>query len=317
MRLQNTAVLHADETAASFASRLAAANGIPSIAELLMDAEHSMAQFLKGDQKTFKTLAVLGGVTLDDLTQHAFIPTGISTYRCMGQELGMRNLLRGRSRICPACFREDAGPKLRPDTALAAYGRILWALASARVCPIHKLSLISAPEDIVQYEFFDTWSLWLPEIGEGSLDQPVPDGGLYEEHVTRRLAGDIPEGWASRFPIDALGATCEMLGISQIYGKDAILGGMSGVELAVATSVGFRLLDSGPMEITAYFETLRRAFGQPQDRPQAGYGRIYDWLSLMQQQPILMRRVPRQAKAANHPQQMSKNSPVRRKAKER
>ncbi|MEH6522097.1 MAG: hypothetical protein V7775_12885 [Sulfitobacter sp.] len=62
----------------------------------------------------------------------------------------------------------------------------------------------------------------------------------------------MPDGWVSCPPIDALGATCEMLGISQIYGKDAILGGMSGVELAVATSVGFRLLDSGPTEITAY-----------------------------------------------------------------
>jgi hypothetical protein len=278
MKLQNTVALHADETAASFASRLAAANGLPSIAELLMDAEHSMSGFLRGDQETFETLAALGGVTLGDLTQQAFIPTGISTYRCMGQELGKKNLLRGRSRICPACFREDTGGELTHDTALAAYGRILWALASARVCPIHKLLLVSAPEDTVQHEFFDTWSLWLPEIGEGSLDQLVVEGGLYEEHVSHRLAGEIPDGWASRFPIDALGATCEMLGVSQIYGKDAILRGLSDTELAVATSVGFRLLDSGPTEITAYFENLRQALGQPQDRPQARYGRIYDWL---------------------------------------
>lgn len=278
MRLQNTVALHADETAASFASRLAAANGIPTIADLLMDAELSMAEFLKGDSKTFDTLAALGGVALDDLIRHAFIPTGISTYRCMGHEFGMRNLLRGRSRICPACFREDTGPQMTPDTALDAYGRILWTLSSARVCPVHKLSLISAPEDTVQHEFFDTWSLWLPEICEGSLNQHVADGGLYEEHVARRLAGDIPDGWASRFPIDALGATCEMLGVSQTHGKNATLGGVSDAELAVATSVGFRLLDSGPTELVAYFENLRRTPGQPQDRPQARYGRIYDWL---------------------------------------
>jgi hypothetical protein len=39
MKLQNTVILHADETTVSFASRLAAANGIPTIAELLLDAE--------------------------------------------------------------------------------------------------------------------------------------------------------------------------------------------------------------------------------------------------------------------------------------
>ena len=278
MKLQNKVALHADETAASFASRLAAANGLPSIAELLLDAEHSMAGFLKGDPETFKTLAALGGVTLDKLMRQAFIPSGISTYRCMGQELGKQNLLRGRSRICPACFREDSGSDLTPHTVLAAYGRVLWALASARVCPIHKLMLISAPEDTVQHEFFDTWSLWLPEIGEGALDHMVADGGLYEQHIARRLAGDDADGWARDFPIDALGATCEMLGISQVYGKNATLGGLSEAELSVATSAGFRLLDAGPIEITAYFESLRHDPGKPQDRPQARYGRIYDWL---------------------------------------
>lgn len=278
MRLQNTVALHADETAASFASRLAAANGLPNIAELLMDAEHSMAGFLKGDHRTFRTLAALGGVTRDDLTQHAFIPTGISTYRCMGQDFGKQSLLRGRSRICPACLREDTGTELTPDTALAAYGRILWALASARVCPLHKLLLVSAPEDTVQHEFFDTWSLWLPEIAEGALDRQVVERGVYEEHVAHRLAGETPDGWASRFPIDALGAACEMLGVSMVYGKDAILDGLSDVDLAEASSMGFRLLDSGPAQINEYFENLRRAPRQPQDRPQAGYGRIYDWL---------------------------------------
>jgi hypothetical protein len=278
MRLQNTVALHADEETASFASRLAAANGLPSIVELLMDAELSIAEFLKGDQETIKTLAALGGVTFADLTRQAFVPSGVSTYRCMGQQFGMYNLLRGRSRICPACFRGDAGPKLTPDTMLRAYGRILWALASARVCPVHKMVLVSAPEGKVQHEFLDTWSLWLPEIGEGDLDHLVVEGGLYEEHVARRLTGDLPDGWASNFPIDALGAACEMLGISQVYGKNATLGGLTEAELAVATSAGFQLLDAGPIEITTYFERLRCDLGKPQDRPQARYGRIYDWL---------------------------------------
>jgi hypothetical protein len=69
-----------------------------------------------------------------------------------------------------------------------------------------------------------------------------------------------------------------MLGVAQIYEKEAILGGLSDVELALATSVGFQLLDSGPTKIAAYFESLRQSPGKPQDRPQARYGRIYDWL---------------------------------------
>lgn len=49
MKLQNMGVVHLDGTTASFASRLAAANGIPSIAERLMTSERSLAKFLKGD----------------------------------------------------------------------------------------------------------------------------------------------------------------------------------------------------------------------------------------------------------------------------
>lgn len=243
-----------------------------------MDAGQSMSDFLKGDPRTFEILADFGGVSTESLRWQAFVPSGISTYRIMGQEIGQQFLLRGQNRICPACFREDAGPEITPDTALKAYGRILWGLSSARVCPIHKLALVCSPEDSVQHEFFDTWSLWLFEISEGLLDQPVAEGGLYEAHAARRLAGDLPEGWAKDFPIDALGATCEVLGVSVIYGKNVKLGELSVFDLAMASSAGFRLLNKGPAIVQNYFEALRRQPGKPQDRPQARYGRIYDWL---------------------------------------
>ena len=64
-------------------------------------------------------------------------------------------------------------------------------------------------------------------------------------------------GWASDFLIDAVGAICEMLGASQIYGKNATLGELSDAKLPVATSADLRLLDEGPTETTAYLESLK------------------------------------------------------------
>ena len=278
MRLKNTVPFQPDETTASFVSRLAFANGVPTISDLLMDAELTMARFLKGDPKVFRKVSDLSGVPVCDLMRQACVPTGSSRYQLLGHDLGQKHLLRGESRVCPACLRGDTSMLLTPEAMLRAYGRTLWVISSARACPVHKLALIPPPEDAAKHEFVDAWLPWMFEVMEGELDQEVTAAGLYEDHIVGRLNGDHPEGWASSFPIGALGAICEMLGASLIHGKTATLGRLSQAELAVATSVGFELLNGGPSEVLAYFEGLRMSPGKPQDRPQACYGRIYDWL---------------------------------------
>ena len=237
-----------------------------------------MAQFLKADAKAFEMLSALSGVTVHDLMRQAFVPTGISTYQTCGHELGQQHLLRGESRVCPACLREDTASLLSPNAMVDAYGRSLWVIASARVCPVHKLALIAPPETSTKHEFMDAWLPWMFEVVESDLDQVITAGGHYEDHVVRRLSGGKPDGWARDFPIGALGAICEMLGVSMKHGKSATIGKLSQTELAIATSAGFRLLNAGPTEVIAYFESLRLNPGKPQDRPQARYGRIYDWL---------------------------------------
>ncbi len=80
MRLKNTVTLHPDETTASFVSRLAIANGVSTIADVLMDAELTMAGFLKGDPKVFRKISDLSGVAICDPTRQACVPTGMSRY---------------------------------------------------------------------------------------------------------------------------------------------------------------------------------------------------------------------------------------------
>lgn len=278
MKLKNTVTLHPDETTASFVSRLAFANGVPTIADLLMDAELTMAGFLKGEPKVFRKVSDLSGVAVYDLMRQACVPIGPSRYQLLGHDLRKQHLLRGESRVCPACLRGDTSMQLTPEAMLTAYGRTLWVISSARVCPIHKLALVPPPEDSSKHEFIDAWLPWMFEVVEGELDQEIAAGGLYEDHIVRRLNGDYPEGWANSFPVGALGAICEVLGVSVIHGKTATLGRLSQEELATAASAGFSILNEGPSEVLAYFERLRMSPGKPQDRPQACYGKIYDWL---------------------------------------
>ncbi|WP_162183569.1 TniQ family protein [Halocynthiibacter namhaensis] len=201
--MKNTVPLHSEETTASFVSRLAFANGVPTVADLLLDAEVTMAQFLKGERRAFEALEELSGVATDDLIQQAFILVEPHVYEIFGHRIGQQHLLRGESRICPACFRQDTRSQVASDAMVLSYGRALWAIASARVCPIHKLALVSAPEASVKHEFVDTWIPWMFEIAEGELDQTIDEGGMYEEHAALRLAGEMPEGWARHFPLGA------------------------------------------------------------------------------------------------------------------
>lgn len=168
--------------------------------------------------------------------------------------------------------------QLTPEAMPRAYNRTLWVISSARVCPVHRLALVPPPEGSSKHEFVDAWLPWMFEVIEGELDHEIKAGGKYEDHLVRRLRGDHPVGWASSFPIGALGAICEVLGVSVIHGKAATLRQLSQKELATATSAGFAILNEGPSKVLAYFERLRVSPGKPQDRPQARYGRIYDWL---------------------------------------
>lgn len=243
-----------------------------------MDAELTMAGFLKGDPKVFAKVSDLSGVAVSDLMRQACVPHGSSRFELLGHDLGKQHLLRGESRICPACIRADTGMQVTPEAIAKAFGRTLWVMASARVCPVHGLALVAPPEEGAKHEFLDAWLPWMFEVMEGELDLDIAAGGLLEDHLVRRLRGEHPAGWASSFPLGALGAICEMLGVSRVHGKTATLGRLSQAELAIATAAGFELLNDGPTEVLAYFEGLRVDPGKPQDRPQARYGRIYDWL---------------------------------------
>jgi len=79
------------------------------------------------------TDAELTRKSVHDLMWQALIPVGTFTYQIFGHELGQQHLLRGESRVCPACLREDFASQLNPEAMVGAYGRTLWAISAVRV----------------------------------------------------------------------------------------------------------------------------------------------------------------------------------------
>ncbi|WP_113913251.1 TniQ family protein [Roseovarius dicentrarchi] len=277
MPMPHTVPLHADETALSFAARVAFANKLPSLSEFLKDFDLAISDVVCGSTAALARLAELGDVESQLLVARAFCYSGDS-HRILGFQIDKQNLLVGYNRVCPACLRADMAGTLTEQTVSMAYGRILWSFASARVCPVHNLLLVAPPEENVRYEFMRSWEPWLIEIEDGDLDRPVPGHASFEHYLSTRLAGGAPGGWAANLSIGAAGVASEMLGASLVFGKGAALRELSAYELAVATDAGFALLNKGPDALLTFFQSLRAETGSPQDRPSARYGRIHDWM---------------------------------------
>ena len=270
---------HPDELFISFVSRFARSQGLAGVADLLRDVEVPIGGFHKGNRDAIATVAGVLNVDPEAALTRSFRRVDAQRSELMKLSLGERWLIRGQYRVCPACLRADIGPDLSERAALNAYARMAWSIATVRVCPVHRMSLIPPPEAGVAHEFNQSWEPWLSEIIDSELDQPVAGMGLFESFVSRRLEGHTQTpGWTGRFPPDALGMLSEFLGTAKLYGPGLRPSDCDPSGLSLAADAGFAVLSDGPEAVEALFLDLRTRPGPPQQRPQGRYGPIYDWL---------------------------------------
>lgn len=265
-------VLHDDETLISFLSRLARANGLPGVQDLLAGFEIDWTGCLAGSVGVLQHIADLTDMPVDRVSAAACCKTADGQFVLSGEKLHDPRILRGQFRVCPACIRNDLGDHVDTASLTRIYARKVRALKPARICPQHGLHLVAPPEPGVMHEFCASWEPWLIEIAEGELDQPTQAEGLFEAFAAARLAGTVPRsGWADHSPLCALGVASEVLGRCSDGGGDAETS-------AVATDKGFELLAAGEPAILAELDRRRTRTGLPQDRPQKRYGPIHEWL---------------------------------------
>jgi hypothetical protein len=93
------------ETPVSFASRLAAANGV-NARTFCLDWDLRFKDVIDGDKKAIAAIARLGGVDAAALMRHAFVRDEQGCeYRT--ERLVRTSLRRIRLNVCPACLLDD------------------------------------------------------------------------------------------------------------------------------------------------------------------------------------------------------------------
>lgn len=270
-------IFHTDELAVSYASRLASANGLLSMQDLLRDFQINVPAFLTGMPDALRTFSNFTDCDFQSTCRSSFAEASENYVTLAGQTLERARVLRGSFRVCPGCLREDIGDVLNSRTAMNAFARIVWSLKSARVCPHHELLLVLPPEDGPLHDFWGTWSPWMMDIADGDLDRRIDIVGQFEKHAANVFAGISSSiGWANQFDLGSLGIASEMLGraVLRLVGRPD-----NEEQLARATDRGFALTAGGPDQIETALMALRCQSSEAQVRPQGAYAPLYEWLN--------------------------------------
>lgn len=284
MKLALTLPIRKAQTASSYISSIAAFNGSLFAQDFCQDMLIKWRGITNGDPEELDLLAELSGVERIHFDRHGVVCQSAlgswRTYKINGNHITLKQLFRGRLRVCPQCLladREEGGP-------FAPAGRSYWQISSIRTCAIHNIVLLDLPDAEFPRDMHDFAARvrdhWpLVEAGAANCNERVASS--FERYLINRIEGLLSSHWLDDLPFDVVAKTAEMLGLAFVFGSTKSFNKSSGLELAEAGRIGFDLLAAG-------HEKMQSAFRKIQDRSKgarAGYytdfGHFARWLERM------------------------------------
>ncbi|WP_412562213.1 TniQ family protein [Thalassobius sp. MITS945101] len=265
------------ETPASFASRLAWANGLSFASEFCTDQGFSLQAIADGDERALSILAQLGGVELAQLMRGVVRKVSTGQYRLAGQLIEKRWITRRRLRFCPECVEDD----ISADTGGGAAQRCAWHVPSIRTCLHHQVRLYdddSYSHSRGPHDF--AGRIRDLKLGADQLRELVAcqvSTGL-EDYLTRRLAGEQQGTWLDNIGFGAVALGAEIFGVVDLFGVDAKVKHLSDVEKRRAGAQGFELLSEGEDGVFHLLRRLHREAGSPISLSRRNYGCLFSWL---------------------------------------
>jgi hypothetical protein len=282
MALRKTVPRGANETTASFASRLAAANGL-SAREFCLDWDVTFQSVVDGNDTAVARIADKGGVPASDLKAHAFVRGESWNYRHRGERLPRLSLRRKRVTVCPLCLKDDiAASNLRPQ--LAAFGRAPWQIDVNKTCHIHNIALVTVSDDVTPGTLHDFTHHVMPALDdlERLIDQAErrePSG--LETYVLDRLEGCRHSPLLDSLELFIAIRFCDVLGAVDLFGRTANLKTLTDDEWRRAGARGFQIALGGEASIRDFLSHLQATFAYKRsgrEGPQALFGRLYQAL---------------------------------------
>ncbi|EHR03026.1 TniQ family protein [Bradyrhizobium sp. WSM471] len=283
-RLRHTLPLGAGETPASFASRLAALNGL-SGRQFCLDMGTTFQKVVDGEPQALGIVAAKSGAAPAALTENAFVKTAERRYMHHNEELTRDNLRRATVVVCPKCLAEDvaAGPRSRPQ--IAAYQRARWQIAAMKTCAIHLAPLAVVDKDMTPSTLHD-WSQHvgkiLPDLPSLVAEADTRPLTAFETYIFNRTNGVAAgAGLIDTFPLHVAITACELFGAVAAFGRMPNLKTLTEAEWRQAGAAGFDIIANGKPGVEAFLAGLQASYPYTRagtEGPQAIFGRIYQVL---------------------------------------
>lgn len=292
MRLEPSLPFMPGETPASYVSRLARINGLPTGRDLCRDLGIRYRGLVEGEAAAVARICELTGSPVEQVLREARIPeVSRSLYRLRGQSVIVPSFVAAGIRICPACVAEDirSAPGSVPGH-VAPYGRTTWSVAHLRTCPIHDLAMIDLPGAplTTQQDFASVVGPWVTGGGAAAAQAQERRASGFERYLLDRLEGRPTCNWFDQLPFYAAARTCEMLGSVLAFGptrKPKLLGPD---DWARSGREGFQVIAEGPVAIADALTGLVASYGGNRATPagpQAWFGTVYQWLEYQTPDP--------------------------------
>lgn len=278
------------ESPASFVARLARRSFAASARQFCLDMGFAFQRVVDGCPVALGRIADLVGMPPAPL-MHGAIRREADIYTMRGQRLVRPMLRRASLRVCPACLREDIASSPL-DPACAAYGRAPWLLVPLRTCPAHARGLVEIAYARSPHEVHDFTLLAGPRLEElNNFLEMSPHRGPspLEAYLLDRLEGMSGQApWLDGLEFHAAAKTCEMIGAVALFGRTANLKRLSEDDWQRAGGAGFRIACGGETMVREFLSDLQRRYPYSRcarERPQAVFGRLYQWLSFGARHP--------------------------------
>jgi len=249
------------ETAAGFASRLAALNGRP-MRYFLREMCIAPRDVDRGVETAIRTVAELGAADPDLLVR--FTPTRLDErrYEIADEPVDRLSINRTFFRYCPRCVAEDVAAFDGPRAA-RPWLRLEWTIDHIRSCDRHGILLEDATPIRRQFEPFDfaeTMVGILPTIEESSERAIPAKASPFQAWIVDRLEGRrAPGNWLDDLPLYVSMTFCEALGVSSLHPPKVRTGDFTALDWAAAADEGYRIASSGEDSVRILLARLNDA----------------------------------------------------------
>lgn len=248
MKLPVSIPLHDGETPLGFVSRLAAANGYPSMGAFLDCTETTALSIARGSADAMRLLEAWSGEDHERLAKFAIRNADRRLCFGLGNAVFGRDHRRGNAhRFCIQCVRDDfrceAGRKVsRP------YVRAWWETRTIKTCPIHGTWIT----EVARENNEDDFTLFVRSNEHLLTDDNGTEGNGVPRELDRYLIGRI-RGEASNPFLDRFEAYV-VAGLSKYFGR--FLRRYRGPETSDDSERGFNAVKQGEAHIRAVVSDL-------------------------------------------------------------